>query len=144
MPASSSRATVAPTSASPPTSNGSRCPCKPLKSRELVAAADIVITNHSMIAVQAATGAPVVIGSAKLGQFDGIIIDEAHALPSIVRNQGQSEVSGRRILSAVRKVKGVLSDRDPHIMKWIDDGHHVADYVENELAGKMSAKDVNA
>lgn len=114
--------------------------CKPLASRERVAAADIVITNHSMLAVQAATGAPVVIGSAKLGPFHGIIVDEAHALPSIVRSQGQAQVSGRRVQSIMRSVSGILDDRESRTHRWMEDGKGLVDYVDEELTAATAGE----
>lgn len=124
-----------------------QCPlaaiCKPVAARRRAAEADIVITNHSMLAVQAATGAPVVIGNSRLGQFDGIIVDEAHALPGIVRSQGQSQISGRRILSIAKKIRAVSDDRDMAVRKWSEDGRAVAELVDRELTKRLKgAKDV--
>lgn len=107
--------------------------CKPLAARQRTADADIVITNHSMLAVQASTGTPVIIGSNKLGAFHGIIVDEAHALPSVVRSQGQAQISGRRVSSIARKVAGVCDDRDPQVSKWLMDGKALSSYVDDEI-----------
>jgi ATP-dependent DNA helicase DinG len=111
--------------------------CKPLRSRELAAEADIVITNHSMLAVQAATATPVVIGSNKLGIFHGIIVDEAHTLPGIVRKQGQSQISGRRIASVNRRVRGILNEHEPTVSRWLDDGRGMVDAVDTEISDAL-------
>lgn len=78
--------------------------CKPLKARKDAGEADVVITNHSMLAVQAAKGVPVLIGNAQLGDFDIIMVDEAHALPAAVRGQGTSEISAARIGGMARSL----------------------------------------
>jgi len=119
--------------------------CKPLGARQRTAEADIVITNHSMLAVQASTGTPVIIGSTKLGAFHGIIVDEAHALPSVVRSQGQAQISGRRVNTIAKKVAGVCDDSDPRIQKWADDGRALSKYVDDEITfaiGQVSAQTV--
>jgi ATP-dependent DNA helicase DinG len=111
--------------------------CKPLRARNEAAEADIVITNHSMLAVQAATGTPVVIGNSKLGAFNGIIVDEAHTLPVTVRAQGQSYISGRRVMEVRRRVLSVADDRDPQVGQWAEDGKMLADYVDAELRRRL-------
>lgn len=70
--------------------------CKPNLARLRAAEADIVVTNHSMLVVQASAGVPVVIVNKNLGAFQGLSIDEAHALPATVRSQAQSEMSARQ------------------------------------------------
>ncbi len=111
--------------------------CKPAKAKQLAADADIVVTNHSMISTQAANALAVVIGSKKLGDFDHIIIDEAHALPAQVRTQGAKEVSGRRILGIVKAMKSVLDDRDRLVSGVLGDGSILADEIDAELARFM-------
>lgn len=93
-----------------------KCPfadiCLPGKAREAAADADVIVTNHHLLAVQAANAVPVVIGNKRLGHFDHIVVDEAHSLPSIVRSQGSVEVSSRRFLGLVRQFsKTVDTDR---------------------------------
>jgi ATP-dependent DNA helicase DinG len=119
-----------------------KCPfseaCKPAKAKQRAADADIVITNHSMLATQAANALAVVIGSKKLGVFDHIIIDEAHALPAQVRSQGAKEVSGRRVLGVVKALKTVMDDRDRSVSSVLTDGAVLADEIDAELARVMS------
>ena len=111
--------------------------CKPLQARQRAAEADIVITNHSMLAVQAATGTPVVIGNSKLGPFQGIIVDEAHTLPGIVRAQGQSFISGRRIMNLRSKVRALSDQHDAQALQWAEDGKALASYVDDELRRRV-------
>lgn len=115
-----------------------QCPfadvCKPAAAKRRAADADIVVTNHSMLATQAANDLAVVIGSKALGKFDHIVIDEAHALPGQVRSQGAKEVSGRRVLSIVKALRSVLDDTDTRVKTLLTDGQSVADDVDAELA----------
>lgn len=114
-----------------------KCPfgdiCRAARAREAAAAADIVITNHSMIAVQAAKNAAVVIGSRRIGVFRHVVIDEAHALPGQVRNQGACEISGRRIRSAVRMLEGVWDESDKGLKGLMGDGALWAEAIGHEL-----------
>jgi ATP-dependent DNA helicase DinG len=112
--------------------------CKPAKAKQAAAEADIVITNHSMLATQAANALAVVIGSKKLGVFDHIIIDEAHALPAQVRSQGAKEVSGRRVLGVVKALRSVMDDKDRGVASVLNDGATLADEIEAELSHVMS------
>lgn len=82
---------------------GSNCPfrfqCLPHKAREAAATADVIVTNHALLGVQAAHQVPVVIGSTALGPIDNMVIDEAHALPGWVRSQGATRISGPALQS---------------------------------------------
>lgn len=123
-----------------------KCPfgdvCKANLARERAADADVVITNHTMLAVQAAKGVPVIIGSKKLGAFDAIIMDEAHGIPSQVRNQGSGEVSGRRVRGLVRRLSSVIDLRHgaagaggkTEAQRMADTGDQIADQVDIILA----------
>lgn len=115
--------------------------CKPAAAKARAAEADVVVTNHALLATQAAKSIGVVVGSKKLGRFDAIVVDEAHALPSQVRNQGASEVSSRRILSTVRALRGVLDDSDRSVKTLLTDGEAIAGAVEDELASQMVKAD---
>ena len=80
---------------------GNDCPlvdlCLPRAARNKVATADIVITNHTLLGIQAAKNVPVVTGSRALGTFHHLMVDECHALPGTVRAQGASEISGKAV-----------------------------------------------
>ena len=91
-----------------------KCPfateCKAVLARAKVADADIVVTNHSLLAVQASKGVNAVVGSKSLGRVDHLVVDEAHALVPAVRGAGAGEVSGSRLISVARGLKNVLAD----------------------------------
>lgn len=89
---------------------GSQCPvreeCFAVRAKEAAFAADIVVTNHSMLAV-AATGSP-----GALPEFDALIVDEAHELVSRVTNTATVALSGGVIARVARSAArlGVKTD----------------------------------
>lgn len=97
------------------------CPGKPdderlcghLRAKALGRSADIVITNHSMLAVQATRGIPTVFGTPALGPFRHLVVDEAHRLPDVVREQGRRELAPGRLRALSRAVSAddLLSDQ---------------------------------
>ncbi len=115
---------------------------KALAARLRVAAADIVVTNHVMLAIQAANSIPIVLGNGNLGQFDHILIDEAHDLPDEVRKQGAAEVSGRKISSFIRAVRRLSDEGDRQLKKWCTDGEALAELLETALRARLGHQDV--
>lgn len=90
--------------------SGAECPlfelCAPRGSRRDAGSSDIVVTNHSLLGVQAARAIPAAFGSPTVGNFHNIIIDEAHTLPQTTRDQGAVSASRTkigRIASAIEK-----------------------------------------
>lgn len=104
--------------------------------------ADIVITNHSILAVQAANALPIIVGSARYGQIDHIIVDEAHTLPGHVRNQGASKLSGGTILAAARRAHKAAGSPSGSMQGWMNDTEVIADAVESALSRFLPEKDV--
>lgn len=76
--------------------------CRPAKAREAACEADVVVTNHSMLAVQAANAIPVVVGNDNLGSFDHLVVDEAHALPAKVRDHGSTNINAYRVAEVAK------------------------------------------
>jgi ATP-dependent DNA helicase DinG len=113
--------------------------CKSDLARAKAAAADVVVTNHSLLSVQASLGMPVVLGNTTLGHFDHLIVDEAHELPKTVRSQGECTISGRRLSSLIRLVKAVTSDSDTKVNDWREQGRLIAERTEVELHQMFAA-----
>jgi ATP-dependent DNA helicase DinG len=117
---------------------GTSCPfediCRPKLARQAAGEADIVVTNHSMLAVQAANDTPVVIGNKTLGNFEIIMVDEAHALTASVRSQGAAELSSRRIGSAVKTLISVLDEGDKGTAQLVKEGNFLASAIQEELS----------
>lgn len=107
--------------------------CKPAVARAKAADADIVVTNHSMLAVQAAKGVPVLIGNRTLGAFHIIMVDEAHALPDTVRGAGSGEISSATVASLARSLTRVLDEMDPAVDQAVKEGTALAVEIQEEL-----------
>lgn len=86
-----------------------RCPfgdtCRPAAARRRAAEADIVVVNHSILAMQVVTAAPVVIGGEQLGEIDHLVIDEAHSFAAKVRSHGTARISSRLLVAAARSLE---------------------------------------
>lgn len=106
--------------------------CRAEVAKSRAAEADIVVTNHAMLGVQATKAIPVVIGSSRLGRFDHVIVDEAHALPSVVRSQGATDLSGpaiRRLVAACTRDTGLPNAVD----KKISEGRVISERLDSRL-----------
>ena len=83
-----------------------RASCFPVIAREEAAEADIIVTNHTMLGVQA-NGTPILPAS------DAFIIDEAHELVDSVTTQLTAELSKWEMLRIARSLRRAkLSDCD--------------------------------
>jgi ATP-dependent DNA helicase DinG len=122
-----------------------KCPfadrCKAARAKVAAAEADVVVTNHTLLAVEAANGVPAVTGSKTLGHFDAIVMDEAHGMPSQVRNQGAGEVTGRRIRSLARSLTHTVELGKNH--KIADAGDMIAQMVDKALNAKVRNGDIH-
>jgi len=102
---------------------------KAILAKERASAADIVIVNHTLLAIQAAKGINIVLGNRTYGHFDHLLIDEAHALPAEVRKQGASVISGGVLMSLIYKVDKLAANAG----RWKTAGEHLADALDREL-----------
>ncbi|MGC0252678.1 ATP-dependent DNA helicase [Pseudactinotalea sp. Z1748] len=124
-------------SVTPDACAGASCPllelCFPAKARQKAAAAQVVVTNHSMLAVQATKGVPVAIGSKSLGDFDAVVVDEAHALPSVVRGMGAVTINGRRLTSVARAASAQMPPGDLGAQKMSREASDLASHLEQAI-----------
>lgn len=119
-----------------PGANG--CPfatvCLPRQARQRASEADVVVTNHHLLGIQAASAAPVVLGNRKLGNFRHLMVDEAHGLPGIVRSGGAVDIGPRRMGGVIAAVNGVVdAKQDKDARGLIDSGNDIADHLERVL-----------
>ncbi len=88
----------------------SRCPhgtdCFAEQARARAGAADIVVTNHALLAIDAITGVPV------LPEHDVVIIDEAHELVDRVTGVATAELTAAAVTAAVKRCARLIEDRD--------------------------------
>ena len=73
--------------------------CFTARRREVAMSADIVVTNHAMLAIHAVEGIPV------LPDHDAIIVDEAHELVDRVTQALAMELSARSVEQAVSRAR---------------------------------------
>ncbi|MGO1851912.1 MAG: ATP-dependent DNA helicase [Microbacteriaceae bacterium] len=116
---------------------------KAVAAKDAAGVADIVVTNHVLLAIQAANGINVVIGSRRLGDIDHVIVDEAHMLPSAVRAQGAIEVSGRVLGRVARSVKRA-GDGSDSIRRWGLVGDELADELDRTLGDRFRSQSRDA
>lgn len=100
------------------------------------AEADIVIVNHTLLAIQTATGLPIINGNGTYGVFENILVDEAHALPDEVRAQGSATVSGRAIGSVIRAVEKVAAGTE----SWSRDGRAIGEHIDSVLSRLLAGR----
>jgi ATP-dependent DNA helicase DinG len=112
--------------------------CRPAKARELASEASIVVTNHAMLAMQAAIGVPVVIANKTIGPIHHLVIDEAHGLANTVRSQGATSVSAWRLFDVLRSVEHLHSGSPGKTKMLRTGGLEVMRDLDRHLASKLS------
>jgi ATP-dependent DNA helicase DinG len=87
---------------------GARCPsrveCFSEKAREAAKEADVVVANHTLLALDVFTGVQV------LPERDAVVLDEAHEFVSSVTDALSHELSAGEVKRAVGSASGLLGD----------------------------------
>jgi ATP-dependent DNA helicase DinG len=86
---------------------GSRCFAE--RAREAAAKADIVVTNHALLAIDATSE------TAVLPEHDVVIIDEAHDLVDRVTSAVTGELSGPAVDAAARRCARLTDSQEPAV-----------------------------
>ncbi len=119
-----------------------QCPfgeiCRPAQARELASEAAIIVTNHAMLAVQAAIGVPVVIANQTIGPIHHLVIDEAHGFANTVRSQGATSVSAWRLFDVLRSVEHLHSGSPGKTKLLRTGGLAVMKELDQYMASKLS------
>ncbi|QDQ98124.1 ATP-dependent DNA helicase [Tomitella fengzijianii] len=88
----------------------SRCPhgtdCFAERARAAAGAADVVVTNHALLAIDAITGVPV------LPEHDVVVIDEAHELVDRVTGVATAELTAPAVSAAVKRCARLIEEQD--------------------------------
>lgn len=105
--------------------------CAPQKSRKRAAAADIIVTNHALLGIQAALGAKTVFGNKLLGDFDNLMVDEAHDLADEVRTRGTQTFTADTLKKAANKLLAFTREAE----------HINAVHAADDLSGQQAAAD---
>lgn len=110
---------------------GPSCPmrdeCFPNRAREKAREAHIVVTNHAMLGIHAATD------NAVLGEFDGLIVDEAHDLTRIIRSQATRRISAPAITYRARKIRRIARINTQELERCADTVEDVLDGLDEGL-----------
>ena len=77
--------------------------CFTARRRELAMQADIVVTNHAMLAIHYVEGIPV------LPDHDALVVDEAHELADRITQALTLEISGRAVENAAQRARAYLT-----------------------------------
>jgi len=84
----------------------SRCPfadeCFAERARERAMSAQIVVTNHALLAIDAIDGVPM------LPEYDAVVVDEAHELNARVTQAATKELSPPMIERAARRARNAI------------------------------------
>jgi ATP-dependent DNA helicase DinG len=112
--------------------------CAPQKSRQRASQADVIVTNHALLGIQAALGARTVFGNKLLGDFDNLMVDEAHDLSDEVRTRGTQAFSGPSLARAAHRIIAFIAEaQDINRIHAATDlsGQQAADDTIQELEG---------
>ncbi len=117
---------------------GGDCPlyfqCPAQASRRKAADADVIVTNHSMLAIQAATAAPVVFSSGRLGLFRHLVVDEAHTLPNKVRGAAGRTIDGVRVRMTAKALEKMTDNRSTTVLAGFELGDMIDEVTTAWLA----------
>jgi ATP-dependent DNA helicase DinG len=129
----------------------SNCPmgdvCFTEIARKKAKVADIVITNHALLAQEAVTREQDVVEESKgkqsmFGDYSNLIIDEAHDLPDAITGALTSEISPKEISKLISKVKQYVMLADSADSNLITNTLDALEIVKEELeetkTGQMS------
>ena len=103
---------------------GSLCPdfndCFAEAAREEAAQADVVVTNHALLAIDAMTDAAI------LPEHDVVVIDEAHELSDRVTGVSTAELTGAAVSAAAKRARKYASDSTVQRLEETADGLSMA------------------
>lgn len=112
---------------------GQRCPqaqsCFSELARAEAAEADLVVTNHAMLAIDALEDFQV------LPEHDAVVIDEAHDLVDRVTSVASSELSASAVEAAARRAGKLVADRSADRLKELGEDLRIA--LEEQDAARL-------
>ncbi|WP_406012939.1 ATP-dependent DNA helicase [Streptomyces sp. NBC_00984] len=97
--------------------------------RERAKLADVVVTNHALLAIDAIEGAPV------LPQHEVLIVDEAHELVSRVTGVATGELTPGQVNRAVRRAAKLVNEKAADALQTASEGFERV--MELALPGRM-------
>ncbi|MFH9489995.1 ATP-dependent DNA helicase [Streptomyces halstedii] len=103
--------------------------CFAEKARERAKLADVVVTNHALLAIDAIEGAPV------LPQHEVLIVDEAHELVSRVTGVATGELNPGQVNRAVRRAAKLVDEKAADALQTASEGFERV--MELALPGRL-------
>ncbi|MEU1126131.1 ATP-dependent DNA helicase [Streptomyces sp. NPDC005899] len=97
--------------------------------RERAKLADVVVTNHALLAIDAIEGAPV------LPQHEVLIVDEAHELVSRVTGVATGEITPGQVNRAVRRAAKLVDEKSADALQTASEGFERV--MELALPGRL-------
>ncbi|MFD0020133.1 ATP-dependent DNA helicase [Streptomyces sp. NPDC058382] len=103
--------------------------CFAEQARERAKLADVVVTNHALLAIDAIEGAPV------LPQHEVLIVDEAHELVSRVTGVATGELTPGQVSRAVRRAAKLVNEKAADALQSASEGFERV--MELALPGRL-------
>ncbi|MER5278555.1 ATP-dependent DNA helicase [Streptomyces sp. NPDC002809] len=103
--------------------------CFAEQARERAKLADVVVTNHALLAIDAIEGAPV------LPQHEVLIVDEAHELVSRVTGVATGELTPGQVSRAVRRAAKLVNEKAADALQTASEGFERV--MELALPGRL-------
>jgi ATP-dependent DNA helicase DinG len=114
-----------------------RCPfgaeCFAEKARAVAGRADVVVTNHALLAIDALSDAPV------LPEHDLLVIDEAHELVDRVTAVATQELSSTPLAVAVRRIARMVEPE--HVERFESAGTALTTAIHDRAPGRIDHLD---
>jgi ATP-dependent DNA helicase DinG len=111
----------------------SRCPygveCFAERARERAAASSLVVTNHSLLAIDAIDGVPMI------PDYDVVVVDEAHELSARVTQAATGELSPAMVERAARRARNFVEG--PEADELADAGDALRAAIEELAPGRI-------
>ena len=111
----------------------SKCPygreCFAERARERAMAASLVVTNHSLLAIDAIDGVPMI------PEYDVVVVDEAHELAARVTQAATDELSPAMVERAARRARNVVDG--PEADDLADAGDALREAIDDLEPGRV-------
>ena len=110
-----------------------RCPfgeeCFAERAKERAGEAHLVVTNHSLLAIDAIEGVPMI------PDYDAVVVDEAHELVARVTQATTDELSGAEVERAARRVTRFVDDDVAN--RFADAAEALREVLEDTTPGRL-------
>ncbi|KQY59492.1 ATP-dependent helicase [Aeromicrobium sp. Root495] len=103
--------------------------CFAERAREQAHEADVVVTNHALLAIDAIDGVPM------LPEYDAVVVDEAHELTARVTQAATSELDSMTVSRAARRAQSHVKGREADDLT--EAGDVLAEVLSFTLDGRL-------